>query len=167
MHAERVDEAIRDRFADLWDMRVEHVRSHPEDQEELNDFEWFIRSKKFDVEWWLPRLKEAVKLDPQLGSKAYMISKEIASSADVNPRDAFDALKLLFEARNSDDVIRFELTENAVPMVLAKAIASGDGELKREATAYMNYLGERGNIALEAQVNEVLNGNITQDDVDG
>lgn len=166
MHAERVDEAIRDRFADLWDMRAEHVRSHPEDQEELNGFEWFVRSKKFDTEWWLPRLKEAAKLDPQLGGKVYMISKEIASSADVNPRDAFDALKLLFEHHSDTDIIRFELTRNAVPMVLAKAIVSGDDELRREAIAYMNYLGEQGNLSLEAQVNEVLNGKITQDDVD-
>lgn len=166
MHAERVDEEIRDRFADLWDMRVEHVRSHSDDQEELNGFEWFVKSKKFDVDWWLPRLKEAAQLDPHLGSKTHTISKEIASSADHDPRIAFDVLKLLLQGRNDADLAGYTLRRDAVPIVLAKAIASGDSELKRDAERYMNQLGEQGYLGLEAAVNEVLNERITQNDVD-
>ena len=166
MHAERVDEEIRDRFADLWDMRVEHVRSHSDDQEELNGFEWFVKSKKFEVDWWLPRLKEAAQLDPHLGSKTHTISKEIASSADHDPRIAFDVLKLLLQGRNDADIAGYTLRRGAVPIVLAKAIASGDSELKRDAERYMNQLGEQGDLGLEAAVSEVLNERITQNDVD-
>ena len=85
-----------------------------------------------------------------------MIGEEIASSADVNPRDAFDVLKLLLENCDDANMAGFDLRHNAVPIVLAKAIASGDGELKHEAERYMNYLGEQGNLSLEAEVNTAL-----------
>lgn len=66
MHAEVVDDAIRDRLADLWDERVSHVRSSPQDKAELKDFYWFIRSERFTALWWLPRLVEALELDGEL-----------------------------------------------------------------------------------------------------
>ena len=166
MHAERVDEAIRDRFGELWDMRVEHIRSYPDDKVELNGFEWFVKSKKFDVEWWLPRLKEAAELDAHLSSKTYTIGEEIAAAADVDPRGAFDALKLLLEGRNDADITGYSLRRDAVPAVLAKAIASGDSELKRGAELYMNQLGEQGDLGLEAAVNEVLKARGTRSDVE-
>jgi hypothetical protein len=57
MHAQTVDDPIRDRLAELWDSRVAHVRAHPEDIEELIGFCWFVKSHKFALAWWLPRLK--------------------------------------------------------------------------------------------------------------
>lgn len=166
MHAQTVDDPIRDRLADLWDARVVHVRAHPEDKEELNGFYWFVRSNKFAAGWWLPRLKEAAELDPYLSNERYMIGKEIASSADVDARTAFDVLKLLLEGRDEAGLAVHDLTRNAVPMVIARAIASDDEGLKQEAVAYMNQLGEKGNLSLEAEVNKVLDGTITQSDVD-
>jgi hypothetical protein len=166
MHAERVDEAIRDRFAELWDIRVAHVRTHPGDKEELNGFEWFVKSKKFDIEWWLPRLKEAAELDPHLGSKTSMIGQEIASSAEIDPQVALDVIKLLLKDRNDADIAGFNLRRDAIPIVLARAIASGDTKLMREAKLYMNQLGERGDLNLEAAVNQALNRIIIQNDTD-
>ncbi|MEX1093472.1 MAG: hypothetical protein WEF28_09985 [Acidimicrobiia bacterium] len=164
MHADTVDNEIRDRFAGLWDERVAHVREHPEDQAELNGFFWFVKSKKFAVGWWLPRLKEAAALGPNLATERYMIGKELASSADVDPRGAFDALKLLVEGRDEAGMAMHDLTRNAVPMVIAKGIASGDDALKEDALDFMNQLGEKGNLSLEAEVNRVLDGTITQSD---
>lgn len=167
MHAEIVDAEIRDRLADLWDQRVMHVRDHPEDKDELKGFYWFVKSKKFRAEWWLPRLKEAAELAPGLSSERYTIGKEIASSADVDPRGALDILKLLLEGRDEVGMTSYDLTRNAVPMVIARAIASSDETLKQDAVAYMNQLGEKGNLSLQAEVNKVLDGTITQSDVDG
>src|SRR5690606_8693546 len=107
----------------------------PEDKGELNEFHWFVSSNKFAVEWWLPRLKEAVELDPDLSTERYMVGKEIASAADVDPRGAFDALNLLVDARDEAGGARFDLTRNAVPMVIARALASGDDTLRQEARA--------------------------------
>lgn len=166
MHAQIVEDPIRDWFAELWDARVAHVRAHPEDKEELDGFSWFVKSGKFEAEWWLPRLKEAAELDPGLSTERYMIGKELAAAADADPRAAFDSLRLLLARRDEAGMVSFDLTRHAVPMVIARAIASGDDGLRQEAVDYMNQLGEQGNLSLEAEVNQVLDGRITQSDVE-
>ena len=166
MHADSVDDEIRDRFADLWDERVAHVRSHPSDAEELSGFYWFVKSHKFRTEWWLPRLAEASRLDPNLSSERHMIGKEIASAADVDPRSALDVLKSLLDARAAGGMLSYDLTQNAVPMVIARAIASGDETLQKDAVGFMNHLGEQGHLSLETEVNKVLDGSIAESDVD-
>ena len=167
MHAETVDDPIRDRLATLWDTRAEHVATHAEDHEELNGFYWFVKSGKFGVEWWLPRLKAALELAPELSQERYMIGKELAASADVDPRTAFEVLKALLDGRDETGLAVYDLNTHAVPMVLARAISSDDSELAEEATRYMNELGERtGNLRLEDEVRAVLDGSVTQDDVE-
>jgi hypothetical protein len=165
MHAQSVDDRIRDRFADLWDLRVEHVRAHPEDKQELNEFHWFVRSDKFEASWWLPRLKEAAALDPELAGERFMIGKQIANAADVDPRGALEAIKVLLTNPGEAGIPAWDLTRNAVPMVIARAISSADEQLVQDAVRFMNELGENGNTGLEKEVQEVLNGQITQDDV--
>lgn len=165
MHAEAVDDDIRERFAALWDERIAHVRGHPEDNEELSKFYWCVKSNKFSVQWWLPRLKEAAELNPSLSAERYMIGKEVAMSSDIDPRGAFDVLKLLLEGRTEAGMAAHDLTRNAVPLVIARAMTSGDEALKQDATAYMNRLGEQGLLSLEGEVRQVIEGTITQDDV--
>lgn len=166
MHAERVDDDIRDRFAALWDERVDHVRGHPEDREELSGFFWFVKSMKFKIEWWLPRLKEAAGLNADLRTERSMIGKEIASAADVDPRTAFDVLRLFLEGHEGAAMSARDLTRNALPMVLARAIDSDDRGLSAEATQYMNLLGEQGHLGLDGEVKAVLDGAISQSDVE-
>jgi hypothetical protein len=158
MHAQNVDDPIRERLAELWDSRVAHVRAHREDFEELTGFCWLVKSHKFAAEWWLPRLKEALELCPELSSESHMIGKEIASAADVDRRAAFEILKSLLAGRDESGLVSFELTRNAAPIVIARAIASGDEGLKQDAVAYMNELGERGNLSLATEVNKILAG---------
>jgi hypothetical protein len=167
MHAEKVDDPIRDRLASLWDTRAEHVATHAEDHEELNEFYWFVKSGKFGVEWWLPRLKSAIELAPELSREHYMIGKEIAASADVDPRRAFEVLRALLDGRDEPGLAVYDLNTHAVPMVLARAMSSDDSELSEEARGYMNELGERsGNLRLEGEVRAVLDGIVSQDDVE-
>lgn len=157
MHAQRVDDAVRDRLAKLWDMRVEHVRAHPDDREELSEFFWFVKSGKFDATWWLPRLKDAIELNFQL-THSQMIGNEIKAAASIDPRGALDALGLLLKESDDKRFDSYDLARNAVPFVLAKAISSEDIGLKNEALALMNQLGERGHLGLESEVNEILKG---------
>ena len=155
MHATIVDDEIRDRFAELWDLRVVHVRARPEDHEELSGFFWFVRSHKFEVSWWLPRLKEAAELDPGVSSECHMISDEIAESAEIDPRTALDVLRLILDGRDDAGRVSYMLERKAVPRVIARAIDSGDESLKQDAIAFMNFLGEKGNLSLEAAVDSV------------
>jgi len=166
MHASEVDDPIRDRLASLWEERVAFVRSHPGSTAELKGFYWFVRSHKFAVEWWLPRLHEALELYPALGTERFMIGKEIASAADVDPRKALEVLRQLLAVRDEGGLASYDLTRNAIPMVLGRAISSGDDALAEEAVSYMNQLGEAGNLTLEAEVTAVVDGIITQADVD-
>ncbi|WP_142006201.1 MULTISPECIES: hypothetical protein [Rhodococcus] len=161
MHASSVESGLRDRFASIWDARIAHVESTGADSAELREFHWVVRSEKFDAEWWLPRLKRALELDPELAAERYMIGKDLAAAADINPRAAFDVTKVLVGKSDTQAMALYELSINAVPMVIARAIAADDDLLKSEATAFMNELGEAGHLELAQQVEAVLDGTIT------
>lgn len=165
MHAKTVDDSIRVRFADVWDARMAHVEANPSDSAELREFHWVVRSGKFEAEWWLPRLKRSLELDAELATERYMIGKDIAKAADVDPRAALDVTKLLIGTRQDQGLTLHELSRNAVPMVIARALATGDDQLKADATVLMNELGEAGHFDLARQVQAVLDGTITDDDV--
>ncbi|HMS13917.1 MAG TPA: hypothetical protein PKD80_12515 [Microthrixaceae bacterium] len=156
MHATAVDDEIRTRFAELWDERVSHVRSQPEDHEELSDFHWFVKSKKFPPEWWLPRLLEAATLDSGVSTERYMIGEELAVGAAVDPATALAALKLLLAGRDEAGATSYDLTRNAVPTIIARAVESGDVAVEQEAIDFMNLLGAQGNLSLLAEVEGIL-----------
>lgn len=158
MHAESVEEEVLDRFAELWDQRVDHVRAERPDREELSGFSWFVKSGKFPVEWWLPRLKEALELDPEMAKERSLISEELARASASDPATAFAVLKLFLSGQDQDGWNIYDLARNTVPEVLAKAIASGDAELKAEAQGLMNELGAKGHLSLEAEVRALLAG---------
>ncbi|WP_156752275.1 hypothetical protein [Mycobacterium sp. ACS1612] len=155
-HAQAVDDPIRNRLAELWDSRVAHVQDKPDDREELAEFCWFVKCHKFAVEWWLPRLKQAIELCPDVRSESHMIGKEIAFAADLDPHAALEVLKMLLEGQDESGLVTFELMQDAVPTVIARAIASGDESLKQDAMDYMNELGEKGHFSLEAEVAKFL-----------
>lgn len=163
--AVKVDDPIRDRYAALWDERVRHVRDHPEDYEELKGFYWCAKGDKFDVEWWLPRLQEALELEPAIATERYMIGKELARASSIDPATTFAVLKLLLQGRNEDGMVSFDLTRNAVPVVIANAMSAGESDLKIAAETYMNELGAKGNLQLEGEVNAVLEGRVGANDV--
>ncbi|MCG5466271.1 hypothetical protein MED01_005088 [Micromonospora sp. MED01] len=164
-HASHVDEEIRDRFGDLWDERFQHVRDHPEDHEELKGFYWIAKGNKFPVQWWLPRLRDALELEPAIATERYMIGKNLAQASTVDPATAFAVLKLLLDGRDEGGMASYDPTRNAVPMVIANAMTSGDDSLGSAAEAFMNSLGAKGHLRLEAEVKAVLGGAATIADV--
>lgn len=164
--AEKVDDSIRERFGELWDSRIQHVREHPEDSKELNGIYWLAKGDKFPPDWWLPRLRDSLELDPTIASERYMIGKEIAHASTGDPSTALAVMKLLLSGRAESGMVSFDLSRNAVPVVLANAIASGDSVLKRDAEAYMNELGAKGNLTLESEVTAALKGDITAEALD-
>lgn len=166
MHASEVAEDIRGRFADVWDARFAHVEELNSDAEELSEFYWVVRSGKFDAKWWLPRLKRALELGPELASHRYMIGSDLAQAAAFDPRAAFDIVRLLVDTMHTEGIGVLDLSRNALPIVLARAIDSEDAQLKSEATIFMNELGERGQRDLARQVDAVRNGAITEEDLD-
>jgi hypothetical protein len=164
--ADKVDDPIRDRFADLWDTRIQHVKDHPEDHAELLGFYWCAKGGKFEINWWLPRLKSALELEPGIARERYMIGKELAQASAVDPATALEVLRLLLAGRHDGGMVSSDLMRNAAPVIIANAMAAGDSDLKTAAVAYMNELGARGNLHLNAAVNAVLDGSIGPDGVE-
>lgn len=162
MHAEVVDDVIRDRLASLWDKRVAHVKDHPEDKAELKDFYWFIRSEKFPARWWLPRLVEALELDGALATHG-MIGEQLAAAADELPRAALDALTMLLATDDTSTFDNYDLRTHSLAPVIAAALRTSDSKLQADARSLMNLMGERGEIDLERRVDKILE-EIPEDD---
>jgi hypothetical protein len=165
LHAKNVDDVIRDRFARFLDGRIAHVAANPEDSAELTGLYWIAKGGNFPVEWWLPRLRQALELEPGIATERYMIGAELAKASSVDPRNALVVLQMLL-AGGEDGIASFDLTRKAVPMVIASALRSGEDNLRQEADRYMNELGAKGNLSLEAEVHAILEGDFTIEDLD-
>lgn len=95
-----------------------------------------------------------------------MIGKELAHASTTDPANALAVLKLLLNGRAKVGRASFDLSRNAIPLVIANAIRSGDDRLKRDAETYMNELGAQGILSLESGVLAVLDGKGGMDYVD-
>lgn len=160
LHAEAVDDTIRDRLAALWDERVHHVESNRDDRAELRDFYWFVRCGKFDPEWWLPRLRQAVELDPELDTHG-MIGEQLGEAASVLPGDALIAITHLLRPEDTASRDNWDLRREALAPVIAAALDSGDSELERDALDLMNAMGARGETDLDSRVASLRRGSST------
>lgn len=153
MNSTVIDPEVKARLEELWDSRTKHVRRHPEDAAELKDFYWFVRSEKFDVEWWMPRLREAAELHANLNTRG-MIGEQLGAAAAQMPREALEATRRLMNRDEETGMLGYDLNEHAVPLVIAAALDSGDRELAADASKFMNDLGAQGYVTLEERVNQ-------------
>lgn len=165
--ATKVDDSIRARFEMLWDERIGHVREHPEEAEELKGIYWLVRSSSFSSEWWLPRLREVLELDPSIGSERAAIGKELARASYSDPVAALAVLKAILDGRSEGGRFAYGLGMPAIPFVIANAMRLGDPPVKAEAERFMNELGAQGNHGLEAEVQDVIDGKVSVKDVEG
>jgi hypothetical protein len=156
-HVDVVDDAIRDRLGALWDERVRHVEVNSSDKAELKDFCWFVRSGRFNHDWWLPRLKRVLKLYPEFDTQG-MIGEQIAQAALTMPGDALDLLITLLEPENLTSHDTLLLRIQALAPVIAAALDTGDQGLMKTATDFMNEMGARGEIDLDRRVAALRGG---------
>ena len=155
MQSETVDSNVAKRLGELWDLRVAYVKDQPENIEELSDFYWFIRSNKYEPEWWLPRLIEAAQLHDNLNTHG-MIGEILASVAIDYPRDTLTAITLLLDDKPDVDMLKYDLREHAAPEIIATCLISDNPKLINEAKKFMNDLGSWGYIDLEDRVNTLV-----------
>ncbi|KQO99689.1 hypothetical protein ASF30_07215 [Leifsonia sp. Leaf264] len=163
MHAEVVDEEIRVRLEALWDCRVDHVRKHPSDRDELKDFYWFVRSRKFEKAWWVPRLLEAATLHPNLVTHG-MIGEDLAAAAAEYPKEVLDTVMALTKlVDDSPEPTMYDLMRYAVPAAIAWALVNEDPELQAKGHRFMNALAERNYINIQHDVYAVDTTRRTED----
>lgn len=155
MHADTVDDDIRGRLEALWDSRVKHVREYPDDRAELKDFYWFIRSRKFEVGWWVPRLVEAATLNPDLGTHG-MIGEDLAAAAEDYSSEVLEAvIALTMPAGRLVEPTSYDLMTYAVPAAIAWALASDDPALQSKGRRFMNTLAEHDYINIQNDVEAI------------
>jgi hypothetical protein len=132
-------ETIR-RAASLWDHRAQAVAVGDADPIELSGFSWWVRSGRFDIEWWLPRLLQAARgttLESEFG-----IGEALASAAKGGfPGPALEALTLLMS--EGDPWRNYDLVRNA-PAVIAAALTVEDAAVTTAADALLDRLGREG-----------------------
>lgn len=154
---QKVDAHYLDRAATLLDERLAHVRRHREDAAELHEFYWFVRCRAFPTDWWLPRLREAAELS-RLDTRG-MIGEQLAEAAKQYPELAFDTLETLLDSgADADGFSKYDLVTDALPTVLASAMATDNSDLGTRARRLMSAYGEKGFIELQRQVEAISRG---------
>lgn len=154
-HWEDVPAEVLRRVAELWDSRIEHVRSHPDDADELIGVYWFALNDKLDIQWWLPRLEYATSVIPSYDMHG-MVGEKLALAASVDPATALSILENVLPDRSSDrQMMHYDLLEHAAPSVIADCLDSGDETVSKRALDLMNLLGDRGYLQLEGRVAEL------------
>jgi hypothetical protein len=142
------EEPLRRAMA-LLDSRAEAVRSGDIDPRELGEFYWWVRSRKFPPEWWLPRLEQAVRV-PGFSARG-MLGDVLDDTAPLAPIRVPGILgKLLIQGRE-DPFGRHDLIEHA-PGILAAALESGDSDAITTADRIMDLLGRLGHLEIAEQV---------------
>jgi hypothetical protein len=94
-----------------------------------------------------------------------MTLRTVASKA-ANPKNTFAILQSLLDGHDQHGLVSYDLTRHAVPMVIANALRSDDEGLRVRAEAHMNKLGAEGYLTLKSEVDAVLEGSLTVDDLD-
>jgi hypothetical protein len=165
MHATEVEPEILARAKALFDARLSHVEATASDAAELDHFYWFVRSDKFEPEWWLPRLAQVLELHPAFDPKG-QLGECLASAAAVNPELALAAVRGLYRKGSQPfDLVRYDIVENATPAIIATALDSGDSALAKRASDLMNLLGSEGYLELESKVS--ARRNLLSDELTG
>jgi hypothetical protein len=141
------DEAVLARARSLIDDRAKLVRSG-QSEGDLDEFTWWVKSRRFDPAWWLPLLVQATK-SPSYDPRG-TVGNDLAQAAASYPGLTLEAFKQLL-ALPGEGWKNFSLVENAPP-ILAAALEADDSQVRSEAHRIMDQLGRDGFLDLAAAV---------------
>jgi len=141
------DETVLARARNLLDHRAQLARSG-QSVGDLDEFTWWVKSRRFDPAWWLPLLVQATK-SPSYDPRG-TVGKDLAEAAAPYPGLTLEAFKQLL-ALPGEGWKNFSLVENAPP-IIAAALEAGDSQVRSEAQKIMDQLGRDGFLDLAAAV---------------
>jgi hypothetical protein len=140
---------VSSRLRALIERGIEAVR-HGGDGEELRGFAWWLASGKFDPEWSLLTLREALAAGAQLQPE-HVVAKRLAELRHDHLLETIRALEALIETGTRPWfplAARDEITE-----ILGQALAAG-GEAETRARDIVNRLVARGHRTFEGLLPE-------------
>ncbi len=163
MHWTEVAGEVLARIGDLWDRRAAYVAKHPDDFAELSGFYWYVKSEKFDVGWWLPRLLDVTRIVSDFQSHG-MIGEQLAKAATVDAATTLEIVENLLAVGSLDDQLDdYDIREHAVPQAIASALDANEEGLTKRASHLLNRLGASGYIDLEQRVTSRRKGVASRD----
>ncbi|MCL2605715.1 MAG: hypothetical protein FWD93_00340 [Coriobacteriia bacterium] len=142
----------------IWDWRFKQAESDPGDELELEGFYWLVSSGRFEWNWWLPKLAYLTSLIPEI-ELTPNIGDKLAEASSFDALTAFQVIKNLFPVLKAKQHYRYyDVINNAVPVVLAKALTSGNDDLVKQSTSLLDEFGRIGFIEMKDQVDSIIRG---------
>jgi hypothetical protein len=140
--AENISDKVLDRLKALWISRLEEARQEPKrGAEGMKEFGWWFASGKFEIEWSLRQLLDAL----ELGGAAepdHLVAERLVETAKTVPDASVRALKMMIEG----DVKNWGVLgwSEKAKEIIRTARSSGNASAKSTAEDLINFLGSKG-----------------------
>ncbi len=140
-----------DRCTALWDWRMAELAAGRTIATELTGFGWWIASRHFPSDWWLPHLVAILKhtvvpTQPDLGAA-------LAAASVTRPSLTQEALGMMLTPVDTVDWQKRDLLE-AAPTIIAAALDCDDPDAQNAAQSLLNDLGRAGHVHMNRSVAE-------------
>jgi hypothetical protein len=137
---ESIPSEIIERLKELWEERFSQVKKDPTKHErEVAAFGWWFVSGKFDVDWSITMLSEALKLVPKT-EPADMVIERLSEIAETYPLESIECLRRIAEGDKEGWLLY--TNEEAIRKVLQSGLANPN--TRKRAEELVNKLGRRG-----------------------
>lgn len=140
-----IDPLILQRFISFWEYRLQAAKKYDPTlaKDELSAFGWWFISGKFDDDWAINQLKEALnlagKIDPD-----YRVLERLAQVSVSFPDLSIDCLRLITENdREGMRLFSLDTRENA-RKILKNGISNKEEKIKESAIDLVHRLGAKG-----------------------
>jgi len=137
---ESIPSEIIERLKELWEERFSQVKKDSVKHErEVAAFGWWFVSGKFDVDWSITMLSEALKLVPKT-EPADMVIEQLSEIAETYSLESIECLRRIAEGDKEGWLLY--TNEEAIRKVLQSGLANPNTRKRTEE--FINYLGRRG-----------------------
>lgn len=139
--AEAIPEQIQERLKALWAKHIELAKRKPAGTaEEMKEFGWWFVSRKFDDDWSLRQLIEALRLAHRV-EPDHLVVGRLADLSGAMPLLCVEALMLMVEGDEKGWAIQG--WTNKPKEIIRTARASGNSAARKMAEELVNLLGSR------------------------
>lgn len=138
---EAVPKEVAERLKVLWLQLVETTKHGPTLADEFKEYGWWFASSKFDDEWSVAQLLEALRLAKRV-EPDHLVVERLAALASSMPNSSIQALRMMIEGDTKAWGV-LGWTDKAKE-IIRTARKSGDGQARDAADDLVNLLGSRG-----------------------
>lgn len=141
---DKIPDQFLERLKTLWESRLataKEATAYEDYADELAEFGWWFVSGKFDNEWALEQLIEALEISKKI-ENAYSVTEQLNALVDVYPTLVIQCVEKMAKGDQEDRGIYLSLEH--IKEILAKCLQNPDLGVRRKAEALVHYLGSCG-----------------------